>query len=523
MFEGFEHEIGFYRPTANERLQKTLGDSPRNILAHQSSSLDLFSVLNRCVGCECSDPRDHVYGVLGMSAVATYVEVPMYSNSLALVVDYRRDVAQVFQDVAEYIIKRDGDLSLLYLHATFGGFIEGSSAEIPSWVPDWRRRTRPSSAIIANEQGRAFYAFDAQNADSRMEWLYSDVQGGLRVRTWHLGTVSSVSSHDFIIAKIKHIGLMAWSSYRRWQRRIEGCISVTIGTKTTLWQHRDADRDDLCRVVNGLLSITTFREFTSALRRGESRWIFSNEYLPIVLTHDESAKVHEIWIPRTRIVHEPQSAQDSWRHANFVFENRMEMAQATTERCQGPARLRERSLISRDGTDWKHIVSNLVHRDRFLKSFFNHPADLWFVKRWVVPRGTRPGDQIMAVRGGMHPIVVRPQADRTRVEYIGRADFGVSREHRSLGEALERCSQQMVVYGQRRRDRSRIERRKRSRSRQPFANEQYISTRERERLAGYLHRATQESRVLRFYYDLVSAAMRLDAEEGNVFEEIIIV
>lgn len=190
----------------------------------------------------------------------------------------------------------------------------------------------------------------------------------------------------------------------------------------------------------------------------------------------------------------------------------------------GPARLRESARLSRGSSYWRPIIKQLVHGDAYLRDFFDHAPDLWFIKRWVVPREAEPGDQILAVRGAMHPIVIRPLAEPKCVEFIGRADFGVGHEHRSLGEALERCSQQLLPYRQRTRDRSRIEQRPhpRSRSRVPYAQE-YISTRERERLAGYRHRATEEFRVLRFFYDLVTAAMKADAQNGSIFEDITIV
>jgi len=270
--------------------------------------------------------------------------------------------------------------------------------------------------------------------------------------------------------------------------------------------------------------VTTFEEYGLALRRGRSRGDSARHYLPVVFSHDNTSFDHELWIPHTRVDKEPLRIQGYWSHPNYKMEFRKDMAQATTDKCLGPAQLRETSRLSRGGTGWRKIISNLVSGDAYLNDFFNHPVNLWFIKRWIVPFEAMPGDMIVAIRGALQPIVVRPQGNPGRVEFIGRADFGVGREHGTLGAELQRCDQQMVRYRHGRRDglRYAAPERPRSRSRELFV-ERVIPTKERERLADYTHNATKEYRMLGFYYDLITAAMRKDVETGNVFEDLTIV
>ena len=84
-------------------------------------------------GAKCTNPRDYVYGVLGMSRVNRAHNRSLASTTLP--VSYSRTVSQVFQDVVRYHLARDRNLAVLYLEATFGGHVGG--VELPSWCPDW--------------------------------------------------------------------------------------------------------------------------------------------------------------------------------------------------------------------------------------------------------------------------------------------------------------------------------------------------------------------------------------------------
>lgn len=92
---------------------------------------DLLDVLCQTSLSECSDVRDHVYGVLGMS---NHADDEAADREL-LTTDYSRSAPEVFQDAARYIASKQNNLSFLSLFASFGGLIRGE--ELPSWCPNW--------------------------------------------------------------------------------------------------------------------------------------------------------------------------------------------------------------------------------------------------------------------------------------------------------------------------------------------------------------------------------------------------
>ena len=90
---------------------------------------------------KCGNPRDKVYAILGICN-----DVKMGD----ITVDYSSSVAQVYYETAEYILRKERSLKLLSACQSYG-----SSAETPSWVPDWSidARFRPMRSMISWESG----------------------------------------------------------------------------------------------------------------------------------------------------------------------------------------------------------------------------------------------------------------------------------------------------------------------------------------------------------------------------------
>ncbi|KAE9378931.1 HET-domain-containing protein [Stipitochalara longipes BDJ] len=75
---------------------------------------------------EASDPRDLIYGILGIVNVKASIEIG---------VDYSNSVARVYRDFAKLVILDSKRLDILLLVHNDGSNMEG----LPSWVPDWSK------------------------------------------------------------------------------------------------------------------------------------------------------------------------------------------------------------------------------------------------------------------------------------------------------------------------------------------------------------------------------------------------
>lgn len=113
----------------------------QNLSLDECEKLDIVNVSRRSAGSSCSDPRDHVYGLLGMSATSYQHKTagfgkPLSKSNNIRTVDYAMSVPRVFADLTWYIMFRDKWFNALYLYAKYGEIINGTP--LSSWVQDWR-------------------------------------------------------------------------------------------------------------------------------------------------------------------------------------------------------------------------------------------------------------------------------------------------------------------------------------------------------------------------------------------------
>ena len=110
----------------------------------KASESELLDTLISCRHHDATDPRDKVYGVLGMVSPR---------SSARLLPDYGKDLVDVYTDVVQYQLDTSAYEGMLdFLGAD--GLPEGGMTGLPSWLPDWRHRDRyhlPFRKVSQNE------------------------------------------------------------------------------------------------------------------------------------------------------------------------------------------------------------------------------------------------------------------------------------------------------------------------------------------------------------------------------------
>jgi hypothetical protein len=92
---------------------------------------DVFCLLERLYDLHCSDPRDKIYGLLGLSRLGEH----------EITIDYSLTVEEVYQATAKFIIERLGEVDVIYALAGprfYNSLKQEPQIKVPSWVPDWR-------------------------------------------------------------------------------------------------------------------------------------------------------------------------------------------------------------------------------------------------------------------------------------------------------------------------------------------------------------------------------------------------
>ena len=105
---------------------------------------------------KCGDQRDKVFAILGICKELKSADVK---------IEYSVSVAQVYSEVARFIITRDCSLKLLRVCQSYGS----RHVELLSWVPNWNiesrfRATRPISSWVAGDQDDIFNASGSLSA-----------------------------------------------------------------------------------------------------------------------------------------------------------------------------------------------------------------------------------------------------------------------------------------------------------------------------------------------------------------------
>jgi hypothetical protein len=100
-------------------------------------------VLNEGINFEETDPRDKVYGVLGIITSPTtksYVESRPDIRHAEFPISYTKSVSEVYQDVVKYLINLDRNLDVLQIFESR----RNRAKDLPSWVTDWRQCNKRS-------------------------------------------------------------------------------------------------------------------------------------------------------------------------------------------------------------------------------------------------------------------------------------------------------------------------------------------------------------------------------------------
>ncbi|KAJ4369142.1 hypothetical protein N0V83_006226 [Neocucurbitaria cava] len=126
-WEAYEHASdAFWGHESDVQLRQGPSSFPNVASLIGLGANSLLEVLRACRKKLSENPRDKVFGVLGMLPEETRREIP---------VNYDQPVKSLYIDVADHIISSTGRLDVIRESIYFP--LHVSSVGLPSWVPDW--------------------------------------------------------------------------------------------------------------------------------------------------------------------------------------------------------------------------------------------------------------------------------------------------------------------------------------------------------------------------------------------------
>ena len=169
-----------------------------------NATRDLLTLLDMSRNCHSTDPRDKVYGLLGLTGERLQDLIK---------VDYSESVEEVLTRTATAIIICQEELHILAYASSDPTFLI-AGARLPSWVPDW---TQPNNTTPARHQlqHRAIGPWKSLDKHSGSQATYStamdwkkvvqvpsswptttDLLPSLTVRAHCIGTIDSICQHN---------------------------------------------------------------------------------------------------------------------------------------------------------------------------------------------------------------------------------------------------------------------------------------------------------------------------------------
>jgi hypothetical protein len=100
-----------------------------------SKSTNILSFMEKTMRCQCGDPRDRVYGLMGLVEEDEQTDLP---------IDYGISVQQLFTGLASYWLSKNQYNFLDYVT------LPRATSGLPSWVPDWTAISTSTSDFPRN-------------------------------------------------------------------------------------------------------------------------------------------------------------------------------------------------------------------------------------------------------------------------------------------------------------------------------------------------------------------------------------
>ena len=366
---------------------------------------DVCDILTGAVESQCSDPRDRVYGILGIAAIPTIPTAEAAINGKedvnGLTVDYQKSTADVYIDLMEHLLKNDRSLSLMYRRTITTNF--AAHIRLPSWAFNWSDATIRSVWTRTDMRlATAAHALDIQpqSFEGRNAMRRRDEHRALSLRGNAIGTV--VGDHTNT-----HCTKPSW-----WH------IKLNTGERSTTDQESSSQniKPGDCKPTPATIQEEYIQVMKQALRKGDPhRTCYCTKCVPkqrrpLMLGFDDD-------LPNYKIVNIKMRTGPKW--PDFFEEQSLfwYMFHLSGDLLYGQTPTERQKIL------YVRKAYHLYCEPGFYtpKLFPFRPSINGVESLWWVPETTLPGDLLVFAQGGELPFVIRANALPHEYVLIGPA------------------------------------------------------------------------------------------------------
>jgi hypothetical protein len=349
----------------------------------REGAIELFRILEECRYSRATDPKDYLFGLLGLTEDA---------DEPCLAPDYSQSQAEILQRYARFLVGKDHSLELL-----FNASCRPKASGLPSWVPDWspRKPLSPARLDVPLFSGEDSIYRAAGRSEPRMS-LSNDsdiliIRGGLVDRVIIVGHHHNFTNKPltFEIAEDRQTQIRELSIFfSHFEQISAGITEYPTGEEIS---------DVKWRTLVGNKVLLAYPQLKARLESQGG----SSRYEPAPPNFADSYKYFSVWLQWYRGIQQGPGVMVVPAYSNIEL----------------PA----------NSDDFLRSKEHVIRGRKFC-----HTEKGYFGQ---VPRDTAPGDLVCIFSGGGVPFIVRKQNETYQIigecyihgimngEALGRDDF----------------------------------------------------------------------------------------------------
>jgi hypothetical protein len=255
----------------NELAQRVLliaqhGESWHELLKRDESSIGMLELLRDHSESLCSNPRDKVYALLGIS---------LPYHGIELDISYSVSVSQVYSNVAQYIICGSKRLDILLFCNRF----RSDQYTLPSWIPDWLHYDAHGTKIMTPSRDH----MDHKSYESSPAPIASFSADGkvLTARAALLGTIRDIYRTRDWIATVRGVNRLTTNFVIAGKTELFRCLNFAISSLQLAAEPNNISSSISSDIIKTNLSENTIKMFYETIlysyhgaERSRSIWPF---------------------------------------------------------------------------------------------------------------------------------------------------------------------------------------------------------------------------------------------------------
>jgi hypothetical protein len=360
---------------------------------------------------EVSDPKDRILAPMAVLLNWVYMFNTEDGESIKQLINYRHDVASLYQIYTVTSIRLTYNLDVL---SQVGGNPCKPPLDLPSWVPDFR--SKPMQSLLGGTFIQS--SFNASNGLGEFEALSCAIRGKSRdLQTIHDKICFNLKLRGVLLGQVLHIQDSRKPSIRMW---------LLFGKHVMSWSPPYIDKDYL-EVISRTLTADMYMGKCPASDDVQQLFVAfvmveTAMELEHYLSHAEDASLGAFWETQTEFLkfwedyiqgQKIAILEGSETETSTAVQEKIEEICQTSDGKASSSHALPASWTQNISLSWRLMKDAILATEKFLFA-----TDSGYLG--LAPQGSKAGDAVWIVQGGKVPFILR-STGKGSFRFVGEA------------------------------------------------------------------------------------------------------